>query len=273
MSIESQALSAIYGATGGNQWINNDNWFSGPIAQWYGVITNDAGEVTELNFLNNGLVGEIPAEIGNLAMLEKLEWSQNTLSGPIPAEVGNLAALRFFFASDNQFEGNIPVSFEMLSDLTHLELGNNPSMSGTLPLALTAVQLTNFSFDNTGLCEDVNPAFQSWLATIATVNSSGCTNVAIETNGELPDAYALHQNYPNPFNPSTVIRFDMPEAGQVRISIYNVYGQLVEVIEDRRLPAGQHEVQWKPGRQSSGVYYYRFESGKYSATRQLTFLK
>lgn len=72
-------------------------------------------------------------------------------------------------------------------------------------------------------------------------------------------------NYPNPFNPSTVIRFEMPRAGHVRLDVYNVNGQLVVTLEDGYREAGAHEVLWN-GKNSrgvtvgSGMYFYRLET-------------
>ena len=80
------ALVALYNATGGRNWRSNDNWLSdAPISEWHGVVTDGAGRVTELNLSENGLTGEIPAELGVLPNLEHLEISGNQLSGCIPA--------------------------------------------------------------------------------------------------------------------------------------------------------------------------------------------
>ncbi|MCK4827238.1 T9SS type A sorting domain-containing protein, partial [bacterium] len=59
--------------------------------------------------------------------------------------------------------------------------------------------------------------------------------------GEIrPDKFRLYNNYPNPFNPSTNLKFDLPEAGDVKLFIYNVLGQKVATVYDGNLKAGQH---------------------------------
>lgn len=313
------ALFSIYHDTGGPNWTNNTNWLVGALSTWHGVIVNDAGQVTHLNFLNNQLTGEIPSEIGNLTALQWLELSQNDLSGPIPSEVGNLTeltffsvfanqlngslpaelgnltkldhlqlgantfqgmlppelgnltALRFLFAFGNQFEGNIPATFGMLSALTNLDISNNPSMTGTLPIELTGLPLADFWFNGTGLCENLDPEFQSWLATITTLSTSGCTNVATEE--EQPNRFALHQNYPNPFNPETQFFFDLPEATPASLIIYNAFGQEVDVVFDTQWTAGSHTYRWQPENLSSGAYFYRLEAGQHVAMGKLLYVK
>jgi hypothetical protein len=96
--------------------------------------------------------------------------------------------------------------------------------------------------------------------------------------GILPDGYRLHQNCPNPFNPMTEIRFDLPEAAAVRLSVYNVLGQEIRRLTDEMLPAGAHLVTWdgrdERGRAvSSGIYLYRLSAGGFSAMKKMLLLK
>lgn len=138
----------------------------------------------------------------------------------------------------------------------------------------------NTSFlDNTSLPS--GPLYYLVIAEDINGNRSAATpevSIAVATgiegiSSEIPADYDLHQNYPNPFNPSTLLRFDMPEAGPATVVVYNTFGQQVEVLVNGSLAAGRHEVTWQPDNLSSGVYYYRFEAGGFSATRQLVFVK
>ena len=62
---DQEALVALYNATGGPNWGNNDNWLSNdPLGEWHGVTTDAGGRVTELHISVNGLTGEIPEELG-----------------------------------------------------------------------------------------------------------------------------------------------------------------------------------------------------------------
>jgi hypothetical protein len=74
-----------------------------------------------------------------------------------------------------------------------------------------------------------------------------------------PYKYALKQNYPNPFNPSTTIEFDLPKYSEVNIVIYNIAGQKVQTLLNKKMAAGSHQLKFNAQNLSSGVYFYRIE--------------
>ncbi len=91
-------------------------------------------------------------------------------------------------------------------------------------------------------------------------------------------ATELKSNYPNPFNPETNIAFSMKEAGAVTLEVYNVKGQLVRTLINDVKAAGNHTVVWNGkdnnGRSvSSGIYYYKMNTGKYSSTKKMIMMK
>ena len=127
------ALVALYNATGGPNWNDNNNWLSDvPISEWHGVTTDDNGRVTALELDINKLRGEIPPELGNLANLEDLVLGDNKLRGEIPPELGNLATLRELDLSSNQLTGEIPPELGNLATLRELDLSSN-QLSGEIP--------------------------------------------------------------------------------------------------------------------------------------------
>ena len=83
------------------------------------------------------------------------------------------------------------------------------------------------------------------------------TSVARTPKYNKPDVFSICQNYPNPFNPSTSIQYYLPTAGNVRIEIFDVRGELVDVLVDTYLQAGDHLSVWNSERRASGVYVYR----------------
>ena len=90
---------------------------------------------------------------------------------------------------------------------------------------------------------------------------------------------ALAQCYPNPFNPTTRIEFETPRPGPVQLTIFNVKGEVVARVVDKRLPAGRHTATWD-GRTAlgvpaaSGVYFYRLSAeGAPSLTRKMVLLR
>ncbi len=77
----------------------------------------------------------------------------------------------------------------------------------------------------------------------------------------LPTAWEIEQNYPNPFNPTTVIRYGLPKAELVRLSVFNVLGQEVATLVNEVQDAGYKVVVFDPGALPSGVYFYRLQAG------------
>jgi len=94
----------------------------------------------------------------------------------------------------------------------------------------------------------------------------------------LPETLALEGNYPNPFRGQTTLRFALPEATDVTLSVYDVRGRKVATLVDRALPAGTHDVTWNgrsdSGRKlASGIYFYRIEAGAVTQTKRLTLIQ
>jgi photosystem II stability/assembly factor-like uncharacterized protein len=90
---------------------------------------------------------------------------------------------------------------------------------------------------------------------------------------EIPSRVTLHQNYPNPFNPSTTIRFAVPARTNVQLTVWNMLGQRVAVLQDGELDAGQHETILDARGLASGVYFYRIQAGSFTKTKRLLLLR
>jgi 5-hydroxyisourate hydrolase-like protein (transthyretin family) len=95
----------------------------------------------------------------------------------------------------------------------------------------------------------------------------------LKKNTTVPDAYSLSQNYPNPFNPTTEINFRLPEASDVRLEIFNIMGQKVATLVNRRLEAGEYSFVWDGSEVASGIYLYRFQADDFSATKKMVLMK
>lgn len=73
-----------------------------------------------------------------------------------------------------------------------------------------------------------------------------------------PEKFELYQNYPNPFNPTTTIAYELPEAKELSLTIFDALGREVATLDEGKQEAGYHEVQWNAKDVSSGVYFYQF---------------
>lgn len=97
-------------------------------------------------------------------------------------------------------------------------------------------------------------------------------------NSEIPQSYYLYQNYPNPFNPSTIISFDLPKAGFVKLSVFDINGKLVSTIVNNRLEPAKYSFNWNSGYASSGIYFYtltvtQLSGENYTSTKKMMLVK
>ena len=138
--LDRAALEALYDATGGAGWTNRTNWkTSVPLGEWFGVTTDAAGRVTQLDLEANGLAGPIPAALQGLANLELLNLGGNALTGPIPGALASLVNLEQLNLWRNQLTGPIPAWLGSMTRLRRLNLGRNAFSSGPIPGALASL--------------------------------------------------------------------------------------------------------------------------------------
>jgi uncharacterized protein (DUF608 family) len=90
---------------------------------------------------------------------------------------------------------------------------------------------------------------------------------------KIPSDYFLKQSYPNPFNQITRIHYGLPKAAQVRINLYNISGQKVDVIVDEKQKAGYYSVDFDAENLASGIYFYNIEANDFSQTRKMILVK
>ncbi|MCY4023994.1 MAG: hypothetical protein OXF32_11165 [Anaerolineaceae bacterium] len=117
------ALMALYEATDGENWANNENWGSdAPLGTWHGVSTDEQGRVTELRLGNNHMRGELPPVLGTLDQLRVLILSKNKLSWEIPSSLENLVNLEWLDLVHNDFCGHFPAGLANLPDSTAISV-------------------------------------------------------------------------------------------------------------------------------------------------------
>ena len=138
-ALERAALVALYNNTDGGNWTNNTGWLlSDDHCSWFGVGCLGGERVTGVGLSQNNLTGSIPAELGNLTLLDGLGLAGNNLTGPIPAELGNLTLLVVLNLDRNNLTGSIPAELGNLTLLAFLFLFSN-GLSGPVPLPVASL--------------------------------------------------------------------------------------------------------------------------------------
>lgn len=290
--------------TGIPAWLQNKNLNTLELSRTglnVSEIPSWIGQQNSLSYLGLaglGIQGEIPAFFGQPGLqslnLSTLALNDNNISGPIPSALGNLVSLDSLNLANNQLSGEIPAALanagRITEDLILLEaviLSGNPELSGEIPIGfIDADFMRVFEVEGTALCEPDNDAYGAWLDNIpnfaaefypvayfSTQRVNTCTSVSVEDNQGQVYTFNLQGNYPNPFNPSTNIKYEIPEAADVTLSVFNVLGQKVAVLVNEQKQAGVHQAQFDASGLASGSYFYRLEAGNHVRTRQMLLIK
>jgi uncharacterized protein (DUF2141 family) len=132
-----------------------------------------------------------------------------------------------------------------------------------------ASQSATVSYNNT-----TTPGGQTSTPVTQTVNFSvsGTTSVNASVANVVKD-YDLGQNYPNPFNPATMISFALPQSGVTTLKVYNILGQEITTLLNGFVKSGVHQVQFDARSLSSGVYFYKLQSGNFVQSKKMVLLK
>ncbi|HEX9971339.1 MAG TPA: CotH kinase family protein, partial [bacterium] len=122
-------------------------------------------------------------------------------------------------------------------------------------------------------------ASKNWMFMLPTPCASNKTETKVADHEiTFPEKFELWQNYPNPFNPETQIKFALPELAQVSLIIYNISGQRIKTLLDKKLSAGYHTFYWDGTdglgmKVSSGTYFYQLQTERFQATRKMVLLR
>ncbi len=222
------------------------------------------------------------------------DWQSPTLS-QMPGEIPSDPYWTIFRFDDYQMH-----SFASLM----LELSHRLGPSGYAPSVYFEVLISNQSirpndFISMGFFECPVDGSQHWFGLNETISAQfvmikmntltfdpqlyqidqfsvltemGSTGVVTEEQA-IPESFKLEQNYPNPFNGATHINYQLPEATHVTLKIYNIMGQLVEILVDRQQTAGHYSVPWHNRSKASGLYFYQLNAGKFRAVKRMTMIK
>lgn len=137
------------------------------------------------------------------------------------------------------------------------------------------VSRTGYTYDeNLNMTEELKQSwYQSNLINYYKTTYAYQTLTEVEDNKTVPLTTLLHQNYPNPFNSQTSISFQLPEAQQVELSIYNYTGQKLTTIFNGAKEQGDHQIQWDAAGFASGIYFCELRTASQRKLIKLILLK
>lgn len=131
-----------------------------------------------------------------------------------------------------------------------------------------------FQSDYDGL-KNITIPIEKYTTRILSLADTVALVVSVEDDYDetVPNEFSISQNYPNPFNPSTKITYSLPEAGNVKLSVYDALGREVKLLVDKFENAGRHTVEFNASKLSSGVYFYRVEYQNNFTTKKMILIK
>ncbi|RJP72423.1 MAG: T9SS C-terminal target domain-containing protein [Ignavibacteriales bacterium] len=109
---------------------------------------------------------------------------------------------------------------------------------------------------------EASPKYDQFVYRLKQIDTDGSftySNEIIIKINDKPGEFLLCQNYPNPFNPLTNIEFTLPEAGLVKIGVFNVLGEQIELLKNNTEEKGKHIIEWNAQNYSSGIYFCKIE--------------
>jgi len=144
-----------------------------------------------------------------------------------------------------------------------------PSTVGGTVAPEQALAVVDFS--NTGVPLEVEPEpYANGLIYVPT---------SVDEMASLPTGFVLSQNYPNPFNPTTLISYVIPQAVDVKLTVFDITGrEVVRLVDNQRNNAGRYSVMWNGlnatgEKVASGLYFYKIVAGDFQQTNKMMLLK
>ena len=258
-------------------------------------LNTDINSIHAICFINDntGFAGNIGLNIFK-TINGGINWNQ-IYSGPL---IGEICSLQFidsvtgFIATPNyllktsnggyNWIPGIPSTLYEISSLNMINysVGYLTFFNGQILMTNDGGQ--NWISQNTGTNIDLYGIFFldtniGWAVgdvgtILKTIDGGG--NVWINQNTEqIPDKFILSQNYPNPFNPTTNIKYAIPKDGFVTVKIYDLLGREINKLVSETQKAGFYYVQFNGSSLSSGVYFYRIQSGSFVQTKKMVLIK
>ena len=216
-------------------------------------------------FINNIIWGNEPAQV-NLEAPTNLSFINCLLEGGQNAFIGG-----------NYFQGLYQNCIDDDPEFENSEVCRLKNNSPCIGKGIDSIQLGSIWYysPNEDFYGNLRPSPVGSNPDIgAYENPLGSPVIEVEESvNSVPDAFQLKQNFPNPFNPSTTIEFTLPQAGNVKLTVYNLLGEEVAQLVNEFKEAGVHTINFNASGLNSGVYIYKLEANGLVQTRKMTLLK
>lgn len=189
---------------------------------------------------------DLIAEVDNSRLGYTLSWSKSTGE--------DVAVVYKVYRADSTFTNF--QNFELDGSSRSTSFGKIFIDSGTFQLRVTAVDDRGF---------ETLPSEPIYI----TINIR--TDIREDTG--IPKIFALNHNYPNPFNPSTTISYDVPQASNIEIRVFDITGRLVKTLVNEFKNPGKYSITFEAANLASGVYLYQLKTNSFSAVKRMLLIK
>lgn len=153
------------------------------------------------------------------------------------------------------FSGLLAVNIDSMKAGTPWQCIPAPDNSSLYDIEFTS-QTLGWAFGKQGVIYKYNPAV-----------------IGIHPAVNVPYSFQLYQNYPNPFNPSTIIKYSLPGAEPVKLTLYDISGREIRIYNEGVKQGGEHSIEINAGELASGVYFYTLTAGKFTQSRKMAVIK
>jgi hypothetical protein len=178
----------------------------------------------------------------------------------------------------------IPLSTNINTSLYKIKLFNNnvayiTGMNGTFLKTSNGGANWGKSFVNTDntlyslYFNDINSGYIVGASGTILRTTNGGNLTFLNNSVANINSFYLYQNFPNPFNPTTNIEFSLPEKSMVKLKVFDITGKLITELVNENLSAGKFRYDFYGGDLSSGLYFYKLETEKFSQTKRMILIK
>jgi len=168
---------------------------------------------------------------------------------------------------------SVRISLLTLGTPLPVQTDTSKTLVVTYYFTITDPQATsNLSWIQTDIApEFLQPIYQ--VGNWPNLNESLSNVTSVFGNQTIRKEFKLFQNYPNPFNPGTNIKYSVPENGFIKLAVYNLIGEEVNVLVNGQVNAGFYEIEFDAALLLSGIYFYQLRASSFVETKKMVLMK